>query len=292
MSEERKISRIVKMIDLACAIESGENVLPPPVSASSKPAKKTTDDDDVDDDDANDDNDNDNKKSEGETIAAAAATTEPAQKKRKPTLTIEEEEAIFAEGDSDNDDGDDDDDDDDFKAPSKAKSDVKNNKNIDDDDDDNDDDDEKGRKMKRGRKQRKNKKDAPVIGKRIMMNIFEKEFPEYVFSREEVESLTPEQQAYLSCLKVNELKTKLAKNGVSTAGGKRSLVNKVAHCVSVGVPPKCPKCKTGTLRMVGESKFACTGFYKPDDGSEEVKCDFVSDKVDLIPWVAEDGCFL
>ena len=291
MSEERKISRIVKMIDLACAIESGENVLPPPVSASSKPAKKTTDDDDVDDDDANDDNDNDNKKSEGETIAAAATTTEPAQKKRKPTLTIEEEEAIFAEGDSDNDDGDDDDDDDDFKAPSKAKSDVKNNKNIDDDDDD-DDDDEKGRKMKRGRKQRKNKKDAPVIGKRIMMNIFEKEFPEYVFSREEVESLTPEQQAYLSCLKVNELKTKLAKNGVSTAGGKRSLVNKVAHCVSVGVPPKCPKCKTGTLRMVGESKFACTGFYKPDDGSEEVKCDFVSDKVDLIPWVAEDGCFL
>lgn len=274
---------MVKMIDLACSAESGENILPPPGSAS-KASKESSlankKPDDVSDDVTS-------EKKEGD--EAAAADTEhtsspPPKKARRTGLTIEEEEAIFA-GDYDDDDNDDSDDDD-FGVKAKHNKEqkmVKKSGSL----KSSEEEDHKG-KEEAGTE--KKKRSIGQTTKRYRMSVFNKEYPEFVFPTSEIDRLDHVQKAYLQGLKLDALKNKLSSRGLYPFGKKSELLAKIAHCVVCGTPPKCPKCKTENLRMIGLTKFACPGFYTPEGKDTLEKCDFVGENLESVKWVPDEGC--
>lgn len=263
------------MIDLACSAESGENILPPPGSAS-KASKESSlanqKPDDVEDD----------------VILEGGDTVEyvpspPTKRPRRVELTIEEEEAIFA--DDYDDDDDDDSEDGDFGVEAELEREGKTGK--------------RGGKSKgsdedqEGKEEidREKKKEASnQLTRKQKMSVFNKEYPEFVFPASEIDRLNSVQKVYLQGLKLDALKDKLSSRGLYPFGKKSELVAKIAHCVASGTPPKCPKCKNATLRMVGMTKFACPGFYTPEGADTDEKCDFVGENLESVEWVPDEGC--
>merc|ERR1711866_21266 len=61
---------------------------------------------------------------------------------------------------------------------------------------------------------------------------------------------------------IAQLGALLAKNGMPKSGKKDELVDRVAECKALGVPPTCPLCDRVKLRFSRDSgKFSCPGYF-------------------------------
>lgn len=292
--DSRNIARMIKMIDLACSIESGENVLPPPGSASkaSKSQKSDTEPNETSPDVKKEDGDTTDSTAvppSAEDSKSEQTVKQPKKKSMKMGISAEEEEAILTyDYASDSDDSDDDD---------FVKYDTKSNgKKVNDDGDDDDDDSGSDNDVTKKREKSKNvkkgtgKRGRKASPQKIKMKEFDAKHPEFVFPASEIERLSYTQKNYLRGLKSGALKSKLISRGISPNGKKSELISKIAHCFTYGIPPKCPVCKNGTLRMTGMSSFACTGFYVPEGKDTLEKCEFVGENLELKNWIPEDNC--
>jgi len=62
----------------------------------------------------------------------------------------------------------------------------------------------------------------------------------------------------------------LAKNGLPKSGRKEELMERIAECSVLGVPPKCTLCEKATLKWSRETgAFTCPGYF--DDESKSLK---------------------
>lgn len=291
--DSRNIARMIKMIDLACSIESGENVLPPPGSASkaSKPQKSDTELNETSPDVKKEDGDTTDSTAvppSAEDSKSEQTVKQPKKKSMKMGISAEEEDAILTYDYAS--DSDDSDDDDFVKYDTKSNGKKVNGDDDDDDDSGSDNDVTKKREKSKNVKKGTGKRGRKASPQKIKMKEFDAKHPEFVFPASEIERLSYTQKNYLRGLKSGALKSKLISRGISPNGKKSELISKIAHCFTYGIPPKCPVCKNGTLRMTGMSSFACTGFYVPEGKDTLEKCEFVGENLELKNWIPEDNC--
>ena len=67
------------------------------------------------------------------------------------------------------------------------------------------------------------------------------------------------------------LQALLAKNGLPKSGKKEELLDRVAECRVLGVPPPCPTCSKAKLRWAWGKGFSCPGFFD-DEAKRFVRC--------------------
>jgi len=78
----------------------------------------------------------------------------------------------------------------------------------------------------------------------------------------------------------------LAKNGLSKSGRKDELVERVAECKALGVPPLCSNCNKAKLRWSKTTgAFSCPGFFD-DEAKHFKKCKGPGDGAEIVrtPW--------
>jgi hypothetical protein len=70
----------------------------------------------------------------------------------------------------------------------------------------------------------------------------------------------------LSSKNIAMLGALLAKNGLPKSGRKDELVERVAECQVLGVPPTCPTCEKVKLKFSnGTGKFSCAGYFDDEE---------------------------
>lgn len=83
---------------------------------------------------------------------------------------------------------------------------------------------------------------------------------------EEQSAAVADAKAKLSGKNAAWLGAALAKNGMPKSGRKDELVDRVAECQALGVPPECPQCgkrKLSWSRATG--KYSCPGYFDDED---------------------------
>jgi len=102
---------------------------------------------------------------------------------------------------------------------------------------------------------------------------------------EQVDAIAAAKTA-LASKNVAMLGAMLAKNGLPKAGKKEEVLERVAECKALGVPPTCTTCEKVKLRFSKEAgKFSCPGFFDADDKRFK-RCKGPGDGADLqrTPW--------
>jgi len=105
--------------------------------------------------------------------------------------------------------------------------------------------------------------------------------------------LTEEQTAAVAAAKerlasknVAALGAMLAKNGLPKAGRKEELMERVAECQALGVPPQCSVCEKVKLKWSRETgKFSCPGFFDQEAGAfKRCKGPEKGTEIQRTPW--------